>query len=71
MDGTKMIQITKGKKKERRLSLPLNAFSYDSINCVRFEGYKSQSVFWTPLKPFLITNVVVLDRNKKAGQVEP
>jgi hypothetical protein len=61
MNGcTKIAQRITGKKKGKRLSLPLNAFSYDSINCVRFEGYKSQSVFWTPLKPFLIAKVVVL-----------
>jgi hypothetical protein len=42
-----------------------SAFSYDSLNCIRFEGYKSQSVNRTPLKPFLTAKVVVLIIIKK------
>jgi hypothetical protein len=58
-------QASLSKPKEKTGYYPFNAFSYDSINCVRFEGYKSQSVR-TPLKPFLIANVVVLGRIKKS-----
>jgi len=38
----------KNKREKRQTDHLFNAFSYDSINCVRFKGYKSQSVFGHP-----------------------